>query len=1459
MRRLSIIGHRSAVLLGTAIATSLVNDDSFPAGGAVGDTIQRLRDPFAGMEAGTTTYTTVGSVPSQLALSGDTIVRGSAEAMPGTAYAIGIVATSGDRRRSTMATITMMALGRASDGPVAPIVNPTPTPTPTPVPTPTPTPAPTPTVYFAAATISATEGNSGTKNLVMTARRSTSSGAVTVTATFVQGTAVAADFGGNVLPGTKNFVFVDGSDTATESVTIAGDTNVESDETFGYQLVAPQGYALGTTSSLTGTILNDDVAVTPTVFFASATVSVTEGNSGTKGLVMTARRSTTSGAVNVTATFAAGTTNAEDYPDSILPDAKVFAFADGSDTAPATVLVAGDTNVESDETFSYQLVAPQGYALGTTSSLTGTILNDDVAVTPTVYFDSAEISATEGNSGTKDMVMTAKRSSTANALTVTATFIQGSAGPADFAGNALPGDKTFTFAAGSPTATATVTVSGDTDVEADDTFGYQLIAPQGYALGTPSRLTGTILNDDSGAPVYLSNPSTATTYGPAVTLDTNWQDLGSPYGLALFENAVDGSTGAYGVGGELYAYCDTNDGAPTIGLKIENMTSGRYKNCYYRSNGAWVQFSGASAVMDYGKALLREDVIRVFYDDANNAIRITVNDVLAHTIGSDAVNKGFPGGFGRFWRFRQTNGGSDRTKVTFTSDGGVPLKLLAVEPHVADRGMDMHVAYTNPDGQLPSGWDATYPDGTIVPTTRVSNARPGRAKVRIAGEYVPAKYAGKKVDITLTQRNASTVTVPGRYYATDKATYGMNIIGYPRMFNNIATGHWRGDGYGKDSYNPANAPWIDVATGDILSFEPGVSTYLLQLDPVATDSLMRLDWTGNSPVTINDPAKATTITKTSANAIEFMLKAGSLATYIAVSASTWDASSPARNIWCSEIVAAGGAYVDKTTWYAGFIRDAAKWPWGRVMDLLGTNSSHTGFADGKLTPANRRRYRRGLRGGPARLFIPTSHGSARLKLTVRAYASGAIVSQYLPNNHWYGSQGNNWSVTVTAPASSGSGSITVLGKDITVTPPPANTVQSVIDLFKTTSLMIEMFDVSYSGSASSDTVPVMAKTNLRDGIDADPSVVTVEELAQFFKLTGIEPFYNVSFNATPEFAVEAVTILWTITGKKPRVEIGNEAFNLSFNGSAWLIAWAIYRKSTEPNVLRLSIDESLYRAVPIFTALKNALGDNVITGLGSQGGNPDVTRQIVAYPGLSLAIMNEVFIAPYWYPTQDQPDDDVYFKGGFNSVNLQVRLIDEHQAILAPYGYGLHTYEAGQHSTEQSPLETAQATQERRQRSPRMKFGYGYYLGELTRVHGLGRGVIFYHYHWISRISIGSSGAWGLIEYLGQPRSDAPKMDAYLDAMDGIYPPYIRYGQSIRVIGSRVVGQMLSLDLPPAFNTSGIAIQWTADGVVIDGATGWTYAQTSAEKGKKMGVNVLLSGAKDYTTPYAYADSFTVA
>lgn len=957
----------------------------------------------------------------------------------------------------------------------------------------------------------------------------------------------------------------------------------------------------------------------------------------------------------------------------------------------------------------------------------------------------------------------------------------------------------------------------------------------------------------------LSNPSTARTVGPQVVADTGWQDLGDIFGTFAAESAVDGATGTLNHGGTLYLYCDKGDGNPNVGLRVDNIGNNRYKNVYYRSGGQWVIFQGAAATMDYGKALLKEDKFTVSYNDEEGIIQFFVKGVQAHRIVDADVQKAFPGGPGRFGRYVEVSG-TDDLKTTLSSNGGAPLRILAVEPHFAGRGTDIHIGYTDSSNGPPTGHDARFPNGVIVPCALTENLRPGRAKITIPDASVPAEYAGKRVVVTVVQRDVSAVQAATDYYATDRVTWGMNISGYPRMFNNLAVNGWRGDGYGKSQYNSANAPWIDIISGEILSFEPGVSSYLMQLDPVAADCLVRVEWEGGQGLELNDPGRATSNPVRSTNKLEFNLKANGTSTYISIPASKWDAANPIRKIWCSEIVASGGAYVDRTTWYAGFIESARQWGYGRCMDFLLPNNYHTGFDDGVLTWANRRTSRLGMRPRHGRILLPTSHASARLSLSIRPYASAEIVSQYLPNNHWYGSKGNNWTVTVVAPASSGSGSITVSGKDITVTPPPANTVQSVIDLFKNTSLMIEMFDISYSGTASSDTMTTLAKTNLRDGINADPAQVSFEDISEFFAKTQLNPFINLNVNCTPDYAVKAMKIILDGTSKVPRAELGNEAFNLSFTGPLWFGAWSIYRGVVETNILDRSIGESCYRAIPVFTALKQAYGDRIITGLGSMAVAPSVTSKIINYPGNSPSIMQKVYIAPYFYPTQDQGDDAKYFAGAYASINSQMVLFESTVKLAAAKGYEVETYEVGQHSTEDNADKAlGQERQERRQRSPLMKLAYGYYLGESQRLHGLGRGVPFMHYNWIARISTSQSGAWGVIEYLGQPREEAPKLDAYLDAYDGIFPPYTRYGTNVRILGTRGVGQTVSLDLPATFNTRSIDVQWTADGVAISGAKGWKYKQDSSIVGKKLGVLVTLNGDKGYTTSLTYADSQAVS
>ncbi len=146
--------------------------------------------------------------------------------------------------------------------------------------TPTPTPAPTPTVSISAAQSQA-EGNSGTKTFTYTVTRSATVGAAAVPWSFAAGGTAAADFQGGTLPAGGTVNMADGVATGQFTITTTGDATVEGDEAFTVSISAPAGYALGSPSSATGTILNDDSAA-PTF-----NTIVPEGDSNTSNIPQT--------------------------------------------------------------------------------------------------------------------------------------------------------------------------------------------------------------------------------------------------------------------------------------------------------------------------------------------------------------------------------------------------------------------------------------------------------------------------------------------------------------------------------------------------------------------------------------------------------------------------------------------------------------------------------------------------------------------------------------------------------------------------------------------------------------------------------------------------------------------------------------------------------------------------------------------------------------------------------------------------------------------------------------------------------------------------------------------------------------------------------------------------------------------------------------------------------------------
>jgi hypothetical protein len=352
---------------------------------------------------------------------------------------------------------------------------------------------------------SVTEGNSGTTALPFTVTLSQPAPwAISVDFATADGTAVA---GSDYTAAGGTVTFAPGETSKTVTVTVTGETTVESDETFTLSLSSPTGGTLGTATA-TGTIVNDDY---PTVSVGNG--SVTEGNSGTTALTFTVALSEPAPwPVTVNVATADGTAVAgSDYAAA----SETVTFAPGETSKTVTVNVVGDTVAEFDETLALTMANPTGGTLGTATA-TGTILNDDV---PTISVVGT--AGPEGDTGTTPFTFTVTLSQPAPwAVTVNFATADGTAtAGSDYAA----AGGTLTFAPGETSKTVTVNVTGDTTVEPDETFTVNLSNAAGGTVGTAAA-TGTIQNDDTPVASIVGTSafegaSGATAFTFTVTLD----------------------------------------------------------------------------------------------------------------------------------------------------------------------------------------------------------------------------------------------------------------------------------------------------------------------------------------------------------------------------------------------------------------------------------------------------------------------------------------------------------------------------------------------------------------------------------------------------------------------------------------------------------------------------------------------------------------------------------------------------------------------------------------------------------------------------------------------------------------------------------------------------------------------------------------------------------------------------
>jgi Ca2+-binding RTX toxin-like protein len=354
---------------------------------------------------------------------------------------------------------------------------------------------PQPTISISPATLSQNEGNSGTTAFVFTVSLSNpSTTAITVNYVTANGTATA---GLDYVANSGTLTFAAGETTKQITVLVNGDTTFEPDETFTVSLSSPSNATLGTTTSSTAAILNDDVALQPGILaFSAATFSVNENGTPVTTITIV-RTGGSDGIVSATLTPTNGTASTADYNSSPI----TVNFTAGQTSQTVTIPVVDDTIFEGNETVNLTLSNPTGGAtLGTQTSATLTIVDNDSQ--PTISISPATVSQNEGNSGTTAYIFTVSLSNpssqaiTVNYATANGTATEGS----DYVANS----GTLTFAAGQTSQQITVLVNGDTTVEPDETFTVTLTSPSNATLGTIASSTATILNDDAVQPGTLA-------------------------------------------------------------------------------------------------------------------------------------------------------------------------------------------------------------------------------------------------------------------------------------------------------------------------------------------------------------------------------------------------------------------------------------------------------------------------------------------------------------------------------------------------------------------------------------------------------------------------------------------------------------------------------------------------------------------------------------------------------------------------------------------------------------------------------------------------------------------------------------------------------------------------------------------------------------------------------------------
>ena len=346
-----------------------------------------------------------------------------------------------------------------------------------------------PSINFELAAKSAIESTTSASFKVLLS--GVSSQTITVHFALSGGTATSgADF--NLTDG--NLTFAPGETFKTITFSVVNDLLDENNETVALALSAPTNAILGTSASATYTILDNDIAPAAKLDFRTSAGRITTavGVAESIGTLAVPIVLSVASGREVTVNLAALLTGtAKSGPDFSLPGGSVT-FAPGETHKTVLLTINEDTLDELNETILLSLAAPINATVGTGSTATVTILDNDLA--PTVAFLTSTSSGLENsaNPGTVRVAL-----STASGLKVTVRYgitILGTT--ASSANDFTLAAGTLTFLPGETEKSIPLLIKNDLLREANETIRITLSIPTNSTLGSLLAHVFTILDDE---------------------------------------------------------------------------------------------------------------------------------------------------------------------------------------------------------------------------------------------------------------------------------------------------------------------------------------------------------------------------------------------------------------------------------------------------------------------------------------------------------------------------------------------------------------------------------------------------------------------------------------------------------------------------------------------------------------------------------------------------------------------------------------------------------------------------------------------------------------------------------------------------------------------------------------------------------------------------------------------------